>query len=451
MKDQAKTKNGMIEGVIWQQLFLFFIPIFIGTFFQQLYNTVDSVIVGQFAGKEALSSVGGSSSQIINLIVGFFTGLSSGCSVVIAQFFGAGEERGLHRSLHTAYAFSLTGGIGFGLMGILGTPFMLRLLNTPEALLASSTLYMRVYFCGLLFVFVYNMGSAVLRATGDSKRPLFYLMVCCVVNIILDLTFVLALRLSVFGVALATLISQGLSAAMVTLHFIRQTGPLKLTPAKIRFYPETLKKMLLLGLPSGFQSTMYSVSNMTVQRALNGFGVDTMAAWTALGKIDSFFWMINNAMGVTTVTFIGQNYGAGRRDRIRRGCFTALVMEFCLGGALSLLILGFGGYMYRIFTGDPAVIAIGMEMIRVISPLYAAFAFIEIFSATLRAQGHVFGPTVIIMVGVCLLRIVWVTFFAAGKAVADVVFCYPLTWIVTGIIMTLYYFPMQRRINRQVS
>ena len=214
--ETREQQNGILEGVIWKQLLFFFFPILIGTFFQQLYNTVDTVIVGQFAGKEALSSVGGSSSQIINMVVGFFTGLTAGGTVLISQAYGASHRQRMEEALHTSYAFGILGGIGLGILGVAAAPAILRAMNTPVELMAMSTLYIRIYFSGLVFVFIYNMGAAVLRAIGDSKRPLYYLVVCCMVNIVLDLILVLYCGLGVLGVAVATLVSQAISAGMVT-------------------------------------------------------------------------------------------------------------------------------------------------------------------------------------------------------------------------------------------
>ncbi len=443
---EKDKKKGLTEGVIWKQILFFFLPILIGTFFQQLYNTVDAIIVGQFAGKEALSSVGGSSGQIINLLVGFFVALTGGCSVIISQFYGAREQKGLERALHTSYALAVTGGIGLGIIGFLGAPMMLRIMDTPADLMKDSTLYIRMYFAGLIFVFIYNMGSSVLRAIGDSKRPLYYLIICCVINIVLDLTFVLALGLGVMGVALATLIAQAVSAVMVTLHLMKGVPEFKLDLRLIRFYPGITGKMLRIGLPNGIQSVMYSVSNIIVQTAINGFGVDTVAAWTSLGKIDSLFWMLNGAMSTSCITFVGQNYGAGKKDRIKKGIWVCLFMEIILGGLLSTAIIVFGSQLFGIFTGDAAVVAIGLRMIRVISPFYGVFAIIEILSSSLRAEGHVLIPTVVVLLCVCVFRVIWTTILVAGKSMELIVACYPVSWAIAAVVMICYFIPKQKKV-----
>ena len=440
--------NGITEGVIWKQILIFFFPILVGTFFQQLYNTVDAVVVGQFVGKEALSSVGGSSGQIINFVVGFFTGLSAGATVIVSQGFGAKDTEKLDRSLHTAYAFALSFGLVVGVAGVFFAPNLLELMSTPKELMADSSLYVSIYFAGLPFVMVYNMGSAVLRATGDSKRPLYYLIVCCVINIALDLLLVLLLNMGVLGVAIATLFSQGVSAVLVTRTLMFRTEGMKLRLSKIRFKKGMLPTMLKIGLPTGIQASMYSLSNMIVQSALNGFGVDTMAAWTAFGKIDSIVWMINGAFGIAATTFVGQNFGAGKRDRVLRGTRVCLLMTLGTEMALSLLIVLFGKYLFHIFVpGEAAVVEIGLSMVRIISPLYWVFAFIEIFSGSLRAQNSVLVTTLMTMTGVCLLRIVWVKLIVPAGTLEETIACYPITWIVTAAAMIVYYICKQKRIR----
>ena len=347
-----KQENGITEGVIWKQLLMFFFPILIGIFFQQLYNTVDSIIVGKFVGKEALSSVGGSSSQIINLVVGFFTGISTGASVLVAQYFGAKDETGLSNTLHTAYAFAILGGIVFGLLGIVLAPEVLRWMNTPKELMQESVKYVRIYAAGMVFVFVYNMGAAILRAVGDSKRPLYLLIICCIINIIFDFVLVLGFQGGVVGVGIATLLSQAVSAILVTLLIIYRTKELKLEPGNLCLKPLFLKKLLWIGLPTGIESAMYSISNVIIQAVLNDFGVDTVAAWAAFGKIDSFFWMINNAFGTSIVTFVGQNFGAGKMDRIKKAVRIWLVIAIATAWGVSGLILWNDRLLLGIFTSD---------------------------------------------------------------------------------------------------
>ncbi len=445
METQEK-QNGILEGVIWKQLLIFFFPILIGTFFQQLYNTVDTVIVGQFAGKEALSSVGGSSAQIINMVVGFFTGLTAGGTVLISQAYGAFHRQRLEDALHTSYAFGILGGIGLGILGVAAAPLILRLMNTPEELMEMSILYIRIYFSGLVFVFIYNMGAAILRAIGDSRRPLYYLVVCCIVNIVLDLLLVLYFGLGVLGVAVATLLSQAISAVLVTWALMYKVDCMKLSLRGIRIRPEILKNMLQIGFPSGLQSSMYSISNMIVQAALNLLGVDTMAAWTAYGKIDSVFWMINSSFGIALTTFVGQNFGAGKWSRVKKGTRVCLGMAAGTAVFLTVVLMAAGPFLLGIFTGDAAVVAIGMTMMRCISPAFVMFVFIEIFSGSLRAQGYTFVTTVISVLGICVYRIIWVNMIPAGQGLTWIISCYPISWVVCAFLVSVYYFYKQNRI-----
>ena len=427
----TQEKNGITEGVIWKQLLIFFFPILVGSFFQQLYNTVDSVIVGQFVGKEALSSVGGSAGQIISLVVGFFTGVSTGATVIISQYFGAGKKEEIEESLHTAYAFALVGGLVLGIAGIV---------------FAESVLYVRVYFSGLIFIFIYNMGAAILRAVGDSKRPLYYLIVCSVVNIILDLLLILVIPLGVLGAAIATLIAQAVSAVLVTVTLMYRTEGMKLCLSQIRMYKRMLQSILKIGLPAGFEAIMYSISNIIVQVSINNFGVDTMAAWTAYSKIDFIFWMINSAFGISVMTFVGQNYGAGKWDRIRRGTKICLGMALISAVSVSIILMSAERFLFGIFVNDVGVVEIGIRMMNVIAPAYLLFAFIEVFSGALRAQGAVVVSTLITMVGICVLRMIWVTLVAAHGTLEQVIICYPITWAAGALAMSIYYIYKQRKI-----
>lgn len=441
-----KQENGITEGVIWKQLLMFFFPILIGIFFQQLYNTVDTVIVGRFVGKETLSSVGGSSSQIINLVIGFFTGISTGASVLVAQYFGAKDEDSLHQTLHTAYTFAVVGGIALGIFGVVFAPDILQWMRTPQELMLESTQYVRIYSAGMVFVFVYNMGAAVLRAIGDSKRPLYLLIICCIINIILDLVFVIGFDGGVAGVGIATLLAQAISAILVTLLIMYRTKEVKLELKRMRLKPEYLKKVLWIGLPTGIEAVLYSFSNVIIQAALNDFGVDTVAAWAVFGKIDGFFWMINSAFGTAIVTFVGQNYGAGKTERIRKAVKLWLVIAIVTAGVISGLMLINDRFLLGIFTTDEAVLDIGVRMIWCIAPYYFLFEFIEILSGALRAEGFAMVSTCMVFFCTCLFRIVWVLFITVGKSMEMLLACFPITWGICTVMFLIYYRWKQKRV-----
>ncbi len=447
MTDSAKIGNQITEGVIWKQLLIFFFPILLGTFFQQLYNTIDTVIVGQFVGTEALASVGGSSAQIVSLVVGFFTGLSSGASITIAQFTGARDARSANKALHNAYAIAGTGGIILTIAGILLTPAMLRLMNTPPETMEDSSVYLRIYFAGIIFVLIYNMGASILRATGDSRRPLYYLIVCCLINIVLDITFVVVFQLGVMGVAIATLIAQAVSAVLVTYRLIRADGLLKLNMRQIRFHGKMLASQLKMGLPTGFESILFSITNIAILAAINSFGTDTVAAWSAFGKLDALFWMISTAFGISITTFVGQNYGAGKMDRVKKSTLVCLLIDLAVSAVLVIVLVLGRSLFFRLFTTDPAVIEIGSEMMRLIMPWYIVYVFIEILAGSLRGVGDVIVPVVITLFGVCVFRIIWlIGVMQISPTIPAIIYSYPVTWILTAATFIIYYIRKYRKL-----
>ncbi|MBD5487245.1 MAG: MATE family efflux transporter [Lachnospiraceae bacterium] len=438
--DSQQVSNQITEGVIWKQLLFFFFPILFGTFFQQLYNTTDAVIVGQFVGKEALAAVGGPAATLINLLIGFFTGLSSGATVIISQYYGAKKQDDVKNTVHTAVALSIAGGAVIMILGLLFSGAALRAMNTPEEILSLSVVYMRVYFMGVIPSLIYNMGSGILRAVGDSKRPLYFLILSCITNIILDILFVRVLEMGVLGVAAATALSQVFSALMVIITLMRTEDSYRLYVKEIRFSPFLLHKIIRIGLPAGIQSTMYSASNLIIQSSINSFGTDTIAAWTAYGKIDGIFWMIMGAYGVSITTFAGQNFGAGKYDRIKKSVRICLGMAAFTSVLLSTIVLTGGRIFFRLFTDDPGVVSIGLGMMRVISPSYVTYICIEILGGTTRGCGDAIPPMLMTCVGICGLRVVWIlTAVPMRPEMSTVAFSYPLTWTATSLLFIIYY------------
>lgn len=439
---ETAHKNQIIEGVIWKQLLIFFFPIVLGTFFQQLYNTVDTVIVGRFVGKEALASVGGSAGQLVNLVVGFFTGLTSGAAVVVSQFWGAKDRKNIEKSIHTAYAFSIAAGLLITVLGMLLTPVFLRWMNTPEGLMPGSILYLRIYYGGILFTFIFNTGSSILRATGDSRRPLYYLIICCILNIVLDILFVLLCGLGIAGVSIATVLSQAVSACLVTRALTRadKESGLRLRLQDLHFARGILRSQLYIGVPTGLQSTMYSISNIIIQATLNRFGTDTVAAWAAFWKLDAIYWMISSAFGIAVTTFVGQNYGALKYQRIKKSVWVCAGMQVVSSLVLSVVMVVFRAPLLGIFTTDRQVLEIGFMMILILTPFYAVFTPVEVLSGALRGIGDVMIPTVITICGVCVLRIIWVmTAVPVRHEVSTIMVGYPVTWLLSGIAFIVYY------------
>lgn len=449
MKEKPMEKSNQItEGVIWKQLLLFFFPIVFGTFFQQIYNTADTVVVGRFVGKQALAAVGGSASQMVNLLVGFFVGLSSGAAVIISQFYGAKDEKNVRVTLHTAFAFSVAGGVILTIVGIGLSKPVLYWMNTPEDVIADSVTYLYIYFCGMIFNLIYNMGSGILRAVGDSKRPLYVLIVTCILNIILDVVFVVAFGMGVAGVAVATILSQAVSAGIVVWLLVKSTEMYRLVPREIKVQGKSLKSILRIGVPAGMESVMYGISNLVIQVFVNGLGTDTVAAWGTLAKIDAIFWMVINAFSIAITTFVGQNYGAGKFARMRKSVKVCLAMSFVSAAVISVALILASEPIYRLFTTDENVIKIGVHMIRFMLPAYSVFVIVGILSGALRGAGKVLVPMLLTCGGVCSLRLIWL--FTVGRMVPgiDTIMCgYPVSWSITAVLFIIYYlkkFPRSR-------
>ncbi len=447
---ETTAANRITEGVIWKQLLLFFFPILFGTFFQQLYNTIDAMIVGRYVGKEALSAVGGITGTLINLLVGFFVGLSSGATVIISQYYGARRPKSVSRAVHTAIAFCLAGGLVLLVLGIALAPWALRATGTPEEIINYAILYMRIYFIGIIGNLIYNIGSGILRAVGDSRRPLYFLIASCFVNIVLDLLFVVGFRMGVAGAAWATILSQLVSALLVLYVLTHTKESYRLMLRKIRLDTSMLMRIIQIGFPAGLQSVMYSVSNVVIQAGVNGLGTDTVAAWTAYGKIDGLFWMTINAFGISITTFVGQNYGANKMDRVRKGIRTCLVMAFAATILLSCFIYAVGGAILHLFTTDTVVWQIGLDILHFLVPAFFTYVCIEILSGALRGTGDCWIPMAMTCLGVCVLRVVWVVFVAPlHPNIFAVSFCYPLTWTVTSILFVIYYRYFSRMRHRK--
>ena len=448
----SASAYGITEGVIWKQLLTFFLPILMGTFLQQLYNTADAIIVGKYVGKEALAAVGGTTGNLINLIVGFFVGLSSGATVILSQYYGARDDRNVFRSIHTAAALALSAGAFLTVAGLILSPLILRLMNTPEDVMGPALTYIRIYFLGMIPSLTYNVGSGLLRAVGDSRKPMFFLGAACLSNILLDLLFVVALKMGVAGAALATILSQTISAALVTVVLTRSGTVCCLRVRMIRFHPDLLRRIVRIGLPAGLQSVMYSVSNVLIQSFINGFGTDVTAAWSAWGRMDGFHWMILNAFGISVTTFVGQNYGAGKMDRVRRGVRECLAMAFGAALACSGIMLLFGRHLFNLFADDENVIALGMQVLHIAAPWYFAYTCVEILSGALRGMGRTLIPTLLTLSGICLFRLTWMFLVVSpDPTLYKTVVSYPITWAVTSSMFIAYYLFAIRRIKPRAA
>lgn len=432
------SKNDILNGTIWKQILIFFFPILLGTFFQQLYNTVDAVVVGNFVGKEALGAVGGSTGTLINLLVGFIVGVSSGATVIISQYYGKQDREGVRKGVHSGMLLAI--GFGFIMMaiGFIFAPKMLMAMDVPEAILPHSITYMRIYFLGLVPSLIYNMGAGILRAIGDSKRPLYFLMISCFVNIVLDILFVAVFKWQVMGVAVATVISQIVSCILTILVLTKTEESYKFNFKWMKWESSVMKSIIIIGLPTGVQSILYSISNVLIQATVNGYGTDTVAAFTAFGKIDALFWMMASAFEVAILTFVGQNFGAGNYDRVKKGIKQTLIIQAISTVIMSVFLYNFGEIFYNLFTNDTEVIRIGLTILKFLCPTWIAFVFVGILSSGIRACGDSFIPMLITALGICGLRFLWIIFYES-TTVIEALYCYPISWIFTSILLILYY------------
>lgn len=436
---QTKHHTQITDGVIWKQLLKFFFPILLGAFFQQMYNTVDTIIVGRFVGTQALAAVG-STSALVSLINGFFIGLSTGASVVVSQFYGAGDRSGVKRSMSTNTVLAAILGILAVAAGVFCSPGLLRMIKTPESCIDDAISYAMIYFSGAAATVIYNMGAGILRAMGDSKRPLYFLIVTCFANILLDILFVVVLHQGIQGAAIATVLSQVISAGLVIVALCRLPEDLRLHLSRFSVDWALLRRVLLIGLPAGLQFITFDLSNLLVQSGINSFGDITVAAWAAYAKVDSLTWMVSGAFGVSITTFVGQNFGAQKYSRIRQSIRVCLSMSIATQLLISMFTLGFREFILGIFTTDIDVIRVGAYAMLWIVPFNAIFMFIEVFAGAMRGTGYSVMPTVITGSCVCLFRILWVLFAVSRWHTIEMLcIAYPLSWIIASIVFFIAY------------
>ena len=431
----------MTQGPIWKSLLSFFFPLLMGTLFQQLYNTVDAIIVGRFVGKEALAAVGGGTAVYLNLLISFFIGITSGAGIIISQFFGAQNETETNRSIHTALVMCFVGGLIMTAAGLLATPWVLRVTKTPDDIMDLSLTYLQIFFVSMVPMFMYNMCSSIMRAVGNAKSPLYILITAVVTNIALDLLFVVAFGWGVAGVAWATVASQAESMIISLVILSRAKTSVRLSARKLVCTPHILIKMLRLGLPGGIQSTFYCLSNMIIQTAINSFGTVTIASWAAFGKIDAIFWTLVSTMGVAVTTFSGQNYGAEKYDRLKQCMWQAMLITFIITAGCSVLFLSTGQYIFRMFTTETVVIEGSMQILRFLAPWWISYVAIEVLSGIIRGAGDSFVPMIITLFCVCALRLLWL-FIAVPRwnTIITVLACYPITWTTTSVLFLIYWF-----------
>ena len=433
-----KKTTIMTEGSIWKKLLMYSIPLILGNLFQQLYNTVDSIIVGNYIGSEALSAVG-SSGSIINLLIGFCVGASAGAGVVIAQFFGAQDKEGVRKAVHTTLAIAIAAGVVMTVVGILLVPFLLRAMGTPEEVFGQAVTYLQVYFGGIFFSVIYNMSAGILNAVGNSRRSLIYLMIAAVSNIFLDLLLVVVLKMGIVGAALATDISQLLSCIFILLFLTRSQEIYRVRLREIRFYERMPSKIIKIGLPTGIQHVVISFSNVLVQSSVNSFGAAAMAGFAVYIKIDGFNILPVMSFSTAATTFTGQNIGAGKYDRVKRGMYVSLAMGIIYTIATGILLLIFAPQVIGVFTDNQEVVTYGVYIMKFFCPFYWSLAILHVLSGTIRGTGHTLEPMLVILFSLCVFRVIWIT---AALSIAHqfsyVMVVYPLSWMVGMILILLY-------------
>ena len=427
------------EGVIWKQLLIFFFPILLGTLFQQLYTTVDTIIVGRAVGTQALAAVG-ATTALVNLFTGFFIGLSSGVTVIVSQAYGARDRDGVSRSLHTGMALFFLLGVVITFVGIFMGPAILRWTQVPESCFQDAVLYVQIYFTGSLAFMIYNMGSGILRSFGDSLRPTLFLIAASIVNIVLDIVFVVYMHMGIAGAAWATVISQAVSGLLVLFSMVRQPDFTKLRFKKLKIDLHLLRTILIIGIPAGLQFITFDLSNILVQSGVNSFGEITIAAWTAYQKTDAITWIIVNSCGLAITTFVGQNFGAQKYRRVRQCVWVSMAMSTAMVLVSSLTILFLRRPILGIYTTDREVIETGAWVMLMILPFNFIFMPTEVFAGTMRGTGYTLIPTLITACFVCLFRILWVAFLVpAFHTIPMLAAVYPISWFIALVFFIAAY------------
>lgn len=439
--NKEKTSSTLLtEGTIWKKILAFAFPLFLGNLFQQLYNTADSLIVGNFISSDALAAVS-SSGSLIFLLVGFFNGISVGAGVVIARYYGARETDKVERAVHTTVAFGIVAGILLMLVGILFTPTILKWMGTPADVLPASITYFRIYFCGSLAFVLYNIFVGILQSVGDSKHPLYYLILSSVVNIVLDLLFVAVLGFGVGAAALATVISQFISAVLCLIRLLRSDAEYKIRLRSVRFDRYMLGQIIRNGLPAGVQNSIIAFANVIVQSNINSFGKMAVAGCGAYSKIEGFGFLPINCFAMALTTFISQNLGARQYDRAKKGARFGILCSISLAELIGIAIYIFSPYLIATFNSDTEVVKFGVTQAHTVTLFYCLLAYSHCLAAIFRGAGRSTVPMVVMMVCWCIIRVTYITVILRFVPVITAIFwAYPLTWSLSTIIFTIYYF-----------
>ncbi|WP_346769797.1 MATE family efflux transporter [Pseudoflavonifractor capillosus] len=435
----AKTMEPMTSGAIWKRMILFALPLMLGNLFQQMYNTVDSLIVGRFVGSSALAAVS-SSGSLIGMLIGLLSGISSGAGVIVARHFGAQDKEGLHRTVHTIVAFGLVAGVIMTAVGVLLSPQILVWMGTPDSVMVESVVYLRIYFCGSLPFMMYNVFVGILQAVGDGRHPLYYLIASSIINLGLDLLFIEGFDAGVGGAALATVISQIVSALLCLAQLMRTKEDYRVDLKAIRFQKDILWQVIRVGLPSGVQNSIIAFANVIVQSNVNAFGEMAMAGYGAYAKIEGFGFLPINSFTLALTTFVGQNLGAMQHERTRKGARFGILMTVTLAEAIGVLVFLFAPQLIALFDPTPEVVAFGVGKARTAALFYCLLAYAHSVAAVLRGAGRAVIPMAIMIAIWCGVRVAFLSItIPLTHSIQMVYWVYPLTWGISCVLFFLYY------------
>ena len=435
----VKTLEPMTTGSISKRMIAFALPLLLGNLFQQLYNTVDSLIVGNFLGSSALAAVS-SSGSLISMLIGFLSGIASGAGVIVSRYFGANDEKDLCRAVHTMVAFGLVAGVLMGVVGVVFSPQILVWMGTPDSVMPESVAYLQIYFFGSLGFVMYNIFVGILQAVGDSRHPLYYLMVSSVVNLVLDLLLIAGFHTGVGGAALATVVSQLISAALCFAQLLRTRASYRIRLSQIRFDFKMLRQIVQIGLPSGVQNSIISFANVIVQSHINAFGAMAMAGYGAYSKIEGFAFLPINSFTMAMTTFVGQNLGAGQKDRTRRGARFGILTTVLLAELIGVAVFLLAPQLVAAFDSNPEVIRFGVEKARTAALFYCLLAYSHSVASVLRGAGKAVVPMLIMMTFWCVVRVTFLSIsIPMTHSIQMVYLVYPLTWSLSSIAFFFYY------------
>ena len=436
--NEKKNTVLMTEGSIFKNLLFFATPLILGNLLQQMYNAVDSIIVGNYVGSNALAAVGAGAS-LIYLLIAFSLGASVGAGVIVSQYLGAKDKEGVHKAVHTALAISIILGLILTAGGILFSRKLLVMMNTPAEILDDAACYLRIYSCGLIFNVVYNMAAGILNAAGNSRRSLMYLAAAAVVNIFMDLLLIAGLKIGVAGAAIATNFSQAISCILALWFLFRVPADYRISLKSLRIHKAMALRIIQIGLPTGIQNMVISFSNILIQASINQYGATAVAGFSAYLKIDGFNILPVLSFSMAITTFIGQNYGAGKYDRMKKGMWVTLLMGIVYTVLTGILLLTFSGQIMRLFSEDVGVIAYGQTAMRYFCPFYWILAILHSLAGTVRGTGKSIPPMVVLLVSLCLFRIVWIQLVLPYYTSIEGIFIlYPVSWLVGAVLMILY-------------